>query len=171
MSSKRITGSSTNSSNGSATASTNSLQESPQRIDVDYVTQCIYYSTGEGEVSGEVTVNDANSPGGKRKAFVHSIVAWDMRGKKCVFEAWSKYAKNARIFFEYVVSLFNRCITSYGLLANRYNFFLIVPTIVRAALYSCCQHYRNQCCNMFQESPIATRSRRMWQRDSSSKSL
>ena len=108
MSTKRITGSSTNSSNGSATASTNSSQERPQLIDVDYVTQRLYYSTGEGKVSGEVTVNDTHSPGGTRKAFVHSIVAWDMRGKKCVFEAWSKHSKNARVYFEYVISLFNR---------------------------------------------------------------
>ena len=55
-------------------------------------------------------MNDAHSPGDKRKAFVHSIVAWEMRDKKCVFEAWSKYAKNARIFFANVVSMFNHLV-------------------------------------------------------------
>lgn len=106
MSAKRTTGSSINSGNGSSTASTNSPPEKNQKIELDYVTQCLYYTTGEGEISGEVTVNDTHSPGGTRKAYVHSIVAWDMRGKKCVFEAWSKHSKNTRIYFEYVISLF-----------------------------------------------------------------
>ena len=74
-----------------------------QKIELDYVTQCLYYTTGEGEISGEVTVNDTHSPGGTRKAYVHSIVAWDMRGKKCVFEAWSKHSKNTRIYFSVLV--------------------------------------------------------------------
>lgn len=81
MSMKHITGSSTDSRNGSITACTYSSHQANIRINLEITTRNANISHQEKKVFGEFTVNDVHSPGGTRQAVAHFIEAWNMRGK------------------------------------------------------------------------------------------
>ena len=68
-------------------------------IDLDYATECLYFAATPSSLCGELNVNDANSPGGKRTTRIYSLTTVDMTGQTVVFEYWGANAEKAERYF------------------------------------------------------------------------
>lgn len=68
-------------------------------IELSYKTHCMYYAKSLSTLNGDLTVNDTNSPGGKRNTRLFTLSAVDMRGCTVLFEFWGPEAKEAEKYF------------------------------------------------------------------------
>ena len=68
-------------------------------IDLDYATECLFFAASPSTLCGELNVNDANSPGGKRTTRIYSLNTVDMTGKNTVHEYWGPHAEKAERYF------------------------------------------------------------------------
>jgi hypothetical protein len=68
-------------------------------IDLDYTTECLFFAATPSSLCGELNVNDANSPGGKRTTRIYSLTTVDMTGQTVVFEYWGANSDKAERYF------------------------------------------------------------------------
>lgn len=68
-------------------------------VELDYATECLFFAATPSTLCGELNVNDANSPGGRRTTRIYTLTAVDMLGLSVVFEYWGANAEKAERYF------------------------------------------------------------------------
>lgn len=68
-------------------------------VDLDFATECLFFAATPSTLCGELNVNDANSPGGKRTTRIYTLNAVDMAGQNVAFEYWGGNADKAERYF------------------------------------------------------------------------
>jgi hypothetical protein len=67
--------------------------------DLDYATECLFFAATPSTLCGDLNVNDANSPGGKRTTRLYALNTVDMAGETTLFEYWGSHAEKAERFY------------------------------------------------------------------------